>query len=214
MRICESGAPECTGVNPCTSCFKRITTIVMPIAMRAGGIADDRKKSAAFFKEYGNGWQWMLSQVSQLVVAAHAAKMQASGPMPPQPGFPGAQQPGFPVGQQPGFPGAQQPQQPPSGVSMDNVAPIRPRDREESRDVTARPPRNVRPVDRGAGRVSKKPVERGEIKRMAREQAETPPVADESIESLDSDLSSTTSADVLDLTDPADSGTGTDKDQK
>lgn len=166
MRICESGAPECTGVNPCTACFKRITTIVMPIAMRAGGIAEDRAKSAAFFKEYGNGWQWMLSQVSQLV----AAKRNT---------FP---VPGQPVA--PPFPGQVATPQP------TNVQPIRPvgvpsRAREEEpRDVTARPVRNVKPVDRGASVPKKKSVERGEIKKMAEEQSETPPT-------VESDLSST-----------------------
>ena len=199
MRICESGAPECTGVNPCTSCFKRITTIVMPIAMRAGGIASDRAKSAAFFKEYGNGWQWMLSEVSKIVVA----KMQAM----PSPGMPTqhAQQPGFPGTLTGDVEGAY----PPPNTSMGNVAPIRPRDREETRDVTARPARNVKPVDRGASRIpeKKKGIERGEIKKMAREQAETPPTVEES---GGSDLSSTVSPEVLDLADPALDGTSGD----
>lgn len=81
-RLCLSGAPYCSGLNPCETCHIQVMTRVLPKAMIAGGFNQNPVQAKAFFDAYVQGWKDLQSS---LPAEAQRPLFQSPAPAAPSP---------------------------------------------------------------------------------------------------------------------------------
>ncbi len=90
IRLCLSGEPYCSGLNPCQTCHLAVMTRVLPKAMIAAGFNQNPAIAQAFFEAYGQGWKELQAglppeAVRPLVVAPEPQPVPTTPEPPPPP---------------------------------------------------------------------------------------------------------------------------------
>lgn len=82
IRLCISGAPWCSGLNPCEPCHLAVMTRVLPYAMTAAGFNEDPAIAQAFFGAYVKAWRELQTTIPTAAPPTPPAAPAAATPTP------------------------------------------------------------------------------------------------------------------------------------
>lgn len=84
LRVCMSGAPECSGIDPCDGCLSLTLTYVLVPAMKAAGFDQPHDRVVTFLRSYHRARESALASVLQ----SAQEQAQLALPIPPPPTVP------------------------------------------------------------------------------------------------------------------------------